>query len=187
MKLLDTHVSPLPQGSRRRSPLSHGAHSYCQGVGPRNSALCLCLLGRPQTPAQDGRRAEGAFALLSRRPLGPGTTPEPPAPVASSPGSVSGTEGDRPIPAPRAYLPVPSDGLAAGALRPSFSPFPPAASLLPPPAGWAPPPLLPDRSPARSPAAQRRGASGARLPRGWARRQNAEVGSGRGAEGRGCD
>lgn len=176
---LGQRVSGVPSPTARTLPLS--------GCRPRNSAICLCRSGRPWAPAQSRRWAEGALAPLSRSPSNPRVAREPPASVISSPGSVSGTRGDRPIPAPRAYLPVPTDGLAADALRPSFSPFPPSASLLPPPAGWAPPPPLPDRSPVGSPAAQRRGAWSARRQRGWARRLEAEVGSGRGAEGGGYE
>lgn len=120
---LGQRVSGVPYPTARTLPLS--------GCRPRNSAICLCLSGRPWAPAQCRRWAEGALAPLSRSPSNPRAAREPPAPVTSSPGSVSGTQGDRPIPAPRAYLPVPTDGLAADALRPSFSPFPPSASLLP--------------------------------------------------------
>lgn len=134
---LGQRVSGVPYPTARTLPLS--------GCRPRNSAICLCLSGRPWAPAQSRRWAEGALAPLSRSPSNPRVAQEPPASVISSPGLVSRTRGDRPIPAPRAYLPVPTDGLAADALRPSFSPFPPSVSLLPPPAGWAPPPPLPDR------------------------------------------
>lgn len=87
-------------------------------------------------------------------------------------------------PARAARIPAgPRDELAAGAVRPSFSPFPPAAPLLPPPAGWVTPPALPDCSPTGFPAAQ----AAWRVQRSVEARLGAEVGSGRGTEGGGCE
>lgn len=169
------------ENASQEPPFPRRALSHCRSFGPRSSALCLCLSGPPWAPAQSRSREEGAFAPLSRRPPGPGAAPEPPAPVPSSVGWVSGTQGDRPIPAPPAYLPVPTDGLVAGALRPSFSlSLPPRPSSR---AGWAPPPPLPDRLPARPlsnrPAAWRVGHSAAaRLGAEAARRGGEREGCG---------
>lgn len=110
--------------------------------------------------------------------------------LRGSPAGSQEPEKDRPIPAPRAYLPVPANGLAVGALQPSFFPFARAAALLLPPAGWAPPPPLPDGLPACSSAAQRGMARPARPSLGSceAGRGGGELaGSGRGAEGGGCE
>lgn len=171
------HLSP-PRERVLGAPFPTAPLSHCRVVGPRSKSICLCLSPRPWAPAQSRSWAEGAFTPLSRIPSSPGAALEAPAPVTSSLGWVSGTGGDRPIPAPCAYLQVPTDGLATDALLLSFSPFPLCASLLPPPGGWAPPPPLPDHSPACSPVALRRGASSARGCEagcwGWTRRWGAD-------------
>lgn len=150
-KLQDTHT-PLPHRTRRQSPFLAARTLSLSGppkLGPRPP---------PFRAAPGPSSAEPQSRGGSVRPAVPShSTSRRYAPAARArrqfPGRVAGTRGDRPIPARRAYLPVPADGLAAGALQPSFFPFPRAAFLLLPPAGWAPPPSLPDGSPARSPAA----------------------------------
>ena len=155
-----THT-PLSLTERvARAPFSRRAFSHCRGAGPRSSALGPRLSGRSRDPAPPSlSRAEGALVARrersSRRPVAlyvPALRPSRPRP---SPVPRPGRRNPRrqTHPARRAYLPVLADGLAAGALQPSFFPFPRAASLLLPPAGWVPPPPLPDGSPAHSPAA----------------------------------
>ncbi|CAD7681827.1 unnamed protein product [Nyctereutes procyonoides] len=163
-------ATPHPPGANASpEPLSRGEHSPTSGGRAPG-------LG-PSAPAFQGGRGLRVGAAGERR----GRSPRCPVALRVQarrqlPGWVSGARG-RLFPAPRAYLPIPADGLAAGALRHSLSPLPRAASL-PLPAGWAPPPPLRDSSAARSPAAQRGVArpalGGGEAGRGgWARRWGA--------------
>ncbi|XP_038305072.1 translation initiation factor IF-2-like [Canis lupus familiaris] len=168
----DTRRPPSPRRTRRRSPFPVASTLPRRGAGPRGSAA----LPLPFRAAAGSEPSGGGVRPAVRSPSGSRRS----APAARArrqlPGWVSGARG-RLFPAPRAYLPIPADGLAAGALRHSLSPLPRAASL-PLPAGWAPPPPLRDRSAARSPAALRGVArpalGGGEAGRGgWARRWGA--------------
>lgn len=187
MKSLDTHAPPS-QGERfagapfptaRALPLSR-----C--LSP-SSTLFLRLSERPQPPAQSRSLAEGALAPPSHRTPGPGAAPEPPAPVASSPAGSPEPEGTDPSRRRALTCRSPPTGWP---LAPSSPPFPRSLGPLPssPSRGLGTAPAAPGPL-ARllSSCPERRGASGARRRRGWARRQDAEVGSGRGAEGAGCE
>lgn len=167
-----------------RAPFSRRALSHCRGAGPRSSALGPRLSGRPRAPAPPSlSRAEGAFVPPSRRTLRPGATPQPPAPVASSPaGSQKPAETD---PSRRGALTCRSPPTASqlALSSPPFSPsLGPRPSYSRPRAGYRP-----RRSrTARPPALQLPNAAW-RVRRSAATRLGAEVGSGRGAEEEGCE
>lgn len=178
---------PSPWRTRRRNPLSHGAHSPTVGVSaPEAQPSASAFQGRPgpRLRAAAGRRERSprcpvALQVQALRPSRPRPSPAPWA----------GSQEPKGIdPSPR--LPLTCRSPPTGwLLAPSGPPFPFPSRRVPPPARAG---HRPRRSriaclPARSPTAQRRGASGTRQRRGWARRLRAEVESGRGAESGECD
>lgn len=166
-KLQDTHT-PLPHRTRRQSPFLAARILSLSGCRPPE----LGPRPPPFRAAPGPSSAEPQSRGGSVRPAVPShSTSRRYAPAARArrqfPGRVAGTRGDRPIPARRAYLPVPADGLAAGALQPSFFPLPSGRVPPTPARGLGTAPVAPGRL-ARplSSCLARRGASGVRRRRG---------------------